>query len=180
VNNLLETKDLDDAFELLLVITGIICAIMSQYPEYFWRYFAQYPEGYPMALAATRSLILPLILALVLWISGKLVTNPRYQAIIKVFAWMYALSLTFGNALMYLLGSGWLPLDSSAGALLGNIVFFLIVPSFNYFVVLPKYKTIYPQSRFLQSKIMFIAASFVALLLFLFTAGFFTPASLPT
>lgn len=171
----MEKTDVDEAFELLLVITGIVCAIMSQYPEYFWRYFGQYPKDFPIALAATRSLVLPLVVALILWIVGKLITNLRYQAVIKVFAWMYALNLTFGNVFMYMLGSRWLPFGPEIGAGLGNIVFFLIVPSFNYVVVLPKYKKMYPESTFLQSKIMFIIASIVALFLFLITAHIIVP-----
>jgi hypothetical protein len=170
VNNILEKADVDEAFELMLVITGIVCAIMSQYPEYFW--WTQYPEDFPIALAATRSLILPLIVALTLWTVGKLVTNLRYQAVIKVFAWMYALNLTFGFVLMYMVGSKWLPFGPEIGAGLGNILFFLIIPSLNYVIVLPKYKKMYAESKFLQSKIMFIVASIVALLLFLITAGF--------
>jgi hypothetical protein len=171
----LEKTDVDEAFELLLVITGVISAIMSQYPEYFWRFFGQYSEDFPIALAASRSLILPLIVALTLWIVGKLITNQRYQAIIKVFAWLYTLNLTFGNVLMYLFGSRWLPVDFETGSSAGwgNIVFFLIVPSLNYFVILKKYQKLYPESKFLQSKIMFIITSIVALLLFLITAGFF-------
>jgi len=173
----MEKSDVDEAFELLLVITGIVSAIMSQYPEYFHGYFAQYPEGFPIALAATRSLILPLVVALTLWMVGKLITNPKYQATIKVFAWMYALNLTFGNILGYMLGSRWLPYEPNVGAGLGNIVFFFIVPSFNYVIVLPKYRKVYPELKLLQSKIMFILASIVALLLFLITAGFFTSPS---
>jgi hypothetical protein len=170
VRSLLEKTDVDEAFELMLVITGIVCAIMSQYPEYFW--WTQYPEDFPIALAATRSLILPLIVALTLWIVGKLVTNLKYQAAIKVFAWMYALNLTFGFVLMYMVGSKWLPFGPEIGAGLGNILFFLIIPSLNYVIVLPKYKKMYAESKFLQSKIMFIIASFVALLFFLITAGY--------
>ena len=179
MNSLLEKTDVDEAFEFLLVITGIICAIMSQYPEYFWRYFGQYPEDFPITLAATRSLILPLVIALILWIVGKLITNLRYQAVIKVFAWMYALNLTFGNVLMYMLGSRWLPFGPEIGVGLGNIVFFL-VPSLNYVIILPKYKKMYPESTFLQSKIMFIVASLFALFLFLITAGFFISPPPPT
>ena len=170
MNNILEKADVDEAFELLLVITGIVCAIMSQYPEYFW--WTQYPEDFPIALAATRSLILPLIVALTLWIVGKLVTNLRYQAVIKVFAWIYALNLTFGDVLMYMLGSKWLPFGPEIGAGLGNILFFLVIPSLNYVIVLPRYKKMYAESKFLQSKIMFVVASIVALLFFLITAGF--------
>jgi len=170
-------SDVDGAFELILVITGIVCAIMSQYPEYFWKYFPT-PPGFPISLAATRSLILPLIIALIMWVVGKLTTSKRYQAVIKVFAWMYALNITFGNVIMYLLGSRWLPLEPEIGAGLGNIIFFLIVPSLNYVVVIPRYKEIYPDSKFLQSKIMFIIASIFALFLFLFTAGYFTSPSL--
>jgi len=160
----------DEAFELMLVITGVVCAIMSQYPEYFW--WTQYPEDFPIALAATRSLILPLVVALTLWIVGKLVTNLRYQPVIKVFAWMYALNLTFGFVLMYMVGSKWLPFGPEIGVGLGNTLFFFIIPSLNYVIVLPKYKKMYAESKFLQSKIMFIVASIVALLLFLITAGF--------
>jgi hypothetical protein len=72
---------------------------------------------------------------------------------------------------MYMMGSRWLPFEPEIGVELRNIVFFLMVPSLNYFVVLPKYKKIYPKSKFPQSKIMFIITSLAALSLFVITAG---------
>lgn len=171
VNGFLVKADVDEAYELMLVIIGLVSAIMSSYPEYFRSYFTQYPEGFPIALAATRSLILPLVISLALWIVGKLIANLGHQAAIKMFAWMYALNMTVGDVFAYMIGSRWMPMGPAIGAGIGNIIFLLVVPSINYAIVLPKYKVMYPESKILRNKIIFVVASMAALILFLITAG---------
>ena len=165
--------DVDSAFEWLVLIIGIVSAIMSQYPEHFSAFFPTLP-GIPPSVAAARSLILPLVLTVFIWLVGKLIRATRYQAIIKMFAWMYALNTTWANIVTYLMGSKWVSIEFSASVPLGHLGFFLIVPTFTYAVVIPRYREIYPDSRFLRSIPAIIAALVLALLLFLVSYGIFS------
>ena len=76
-------RDVDDTFEWLVVIYGIVNAIIVSYPEYFY-WGEQY--GMPAAEVAVKSTVLPLIVTALIWIVAKLATDIRIQVTAKLTA----------------------------------------------------------------------------------------------
>lgn len=158
--------DVDEAFEWLVLIIGIVSAIISQYPEYFQAYLQVWGE-LPASLVAARALILPLVLMVMMWLVGKLMTDLRYKPVVKVFAWMYALIAAFANMLIYLAGARWLSVEGGSAVVPAGLFYVLVIPGFTYKVVVARYREIYPDSTFLRSRPGFIVAYVLAFVLLL-------------
>jgi len=158
----LTKTDVDEAFEWLVLIIGIVSAIMSQYPEFF---YSLSPSNIDPSLKAAKTIVPPLIITILIWLLGKLSTNKRLQVVAKVVAWMYVVGVTWLNIYTYSLGLAWasgIPIESSPHVLhefltgLGMLSFFFFPLIFTYLVVIPKYREMYPDSTFLKSKVQFI------------------------
>lgn len=151
--------DVDEAFEWVVLIIGIVSAIMSQYPEYF---YTMSPGVVEPSLKAAKSIVIPLVITIVIWLIGKLAVSKRVQVLAKVVAWMVVIGVTWVNFYFYVLGLMYASGIQFPGIMndiqvaFGQLVFLLLSPIFTYFVVLPKYREIYPESTLLRSKTKFI------------------------
>lgn len=152
--------NVDEAFEWLMVIIGIVFAILSQYPELYWTG----SENLPSSIQAARQLVLPLLVIAFLWLAGKLVINENTQVAIKLIAWMIALALAIMNIFTWGFGSGYVT-DQPITEFIAIIFGFIVNPIFVYGIIVPRYKEIYPNSTFLQSKIKLLLV-YIILLLF--------------
>lgn len=152
--------DVDEAFEWLVLIIGIVSAIMSQYPTYF---YTMSPGVAEPSLKAAKAIVIPLVITIFIWLIGKLAISEPVQVLAKIVAWMVVVSITLYNFYNYILGLIWASgfhyettILDDVFVSLGIILFFLLAPIFTYFVVVPKYRQIYPDSNLLRSKIKFI------------------------
>jgi len=152
--------DVDEAFEWLVLIIGIVSAIMSQYPTYF---YTMSPGVAEPSLKAAKAIVIPLVITIFIWLIGKLAISEPVQVLAKIVAWMVVVSITLYNFYNYILGLIWASgfhyettILDDVFVSLGIILFFLLAPIFTYFVVIPKYRQIYPESNLLRSKIKFI------------------------
>ena len=149
--------DVDEAFEWMVLVIGIVSAIMIQYPEYF---FTLTPGSAEPSLKAAKAIVIPLLITILVWLVGKLAVRKTVQVLAKVVAWVFVIDFTVTNYFSYMQGLIWasgfdyiaMGLDSVV-VLLGMFLTFLVGPIFTFFVVMPKYREVYPDSLFLRSKI---------------------------
>jgi hypothetical protein len=148
--------DVDEAFEWLVLVIGIVSAIMVQYPEYF---YTMTPGVGDPSLKAAKAIVIPLVITILIWLVGKLAVSESIQVSAKVVAWLFVADITVTNYYSYMQGLVWasgfnyveMGLDDFF-VLLGMLLFFVIGPVLTYFVVVPKYRQVYPDSFFLRSK----------------------------
>lgn len=152
--------EVDEAFEWMVLIIGIVSAIMIQYPAYF---YTMSPGVVDPSLKAARAIVFPLVITIVIWLVGKLAVSKPVQAFAKVVAWMVVAGVTFVNFYNYMLGLIWASgfhyettILNDVFVSLGMLLFFLLPLVLTYFVVLPKYREIYSDSGLLRSKIKFM------------------------
>jgi hypothetical protein len=152
--------DVDEAFEWMVLIIGIVSAIMSQYPAYF---YTMSPGAAEPSLKAAKAIVIPLVITIVIWLVGKLAASKRVQVVAKVVAWMVVIGVTWVNFYNYLLGLTWASgfhyeatVINDILVMFGMLFFFLLPAIFTYFVAVPKYREMYPDSTLLKSKIKFI------------------------
>ena len=148
--------DVDEAFEWLVLIIGIVSAIMSQYPTYF---YTMSPGVAEPSLKAAKAIVIPLVITIFIWLIGKLAISEPVQVLAKIVAWMVVVSITLYNFYNYILGLIWASgfhyettILDDVFVSLGIILFFLLAPIFTYFVVVPKYRQIYPDSNLLSDE----------------------------
>ncbi len=154
-------KDVDEAFEWLVVIYGIVNAIIVSYPEYFYR-----GEQYGMSASevAVKSVVLPLIITALIWIVGKLATDIRIRVTAKLTAWMFILMLVYGSIFSYLGGAGYISMSATLTGV-NMLIISVLIPLINFKVVLPRYKEMYPDKNFLRSKTLLIIVYIFATIL---------------
>jgi len=152
--------EVDEAFEWMVLIIGIVSAIMIQYPAYF---YTMSPGAAEPSLKAAKAIVIPLVITILIWLVGKLAVSKRIQVSAKVVAWMVVVGVTWVNFYNYMLGLIWASgfhyettILNDVFVSLGMLLFFLLAPVLTYFVVVPKYREIYPDSALLRSKIKFI------------------------
>jgi len=162
--------EVDEAFEWMVLIIGIISAIMIQYPQYFYTLTPGVAEP---SLKAAKSIVIPLVITIFIWLVGKLAVRKPVQVLAKVIAWMIVVDVTIANYYSYMQGLIWYSgFDYLAAGLndafvsLGMLLVFLVSPVLAHFVVLPKYREVYPDSTFIRSKIKLIATYAVIQALF--------------
>lgn len=161
--------NIDEAFEWLIVMLGIVSAIMSQYPQYFYS-FSPRPDR-PLSLRAAISIVPPMVITIVLWLIGKISSRNLVQAVTKVISWLFIIGITWANLWSYFSGiilAEFSILPINYPNFLGAIGFFVLSPIVTYFGVIPKYREIYPELSFLKSKTKFlITYAITNILLFL-------------
>jgi len=152
--------EVDEAFEWMVLIIGIVSAIMSQYPTYF---YTLSPGVADPSLKAAKAIVIPLVITIFIWLVGKLVVSEPLQVLAKVVAWIVVIGVTLNNFYNYMLGLIWASgfhyeatILDDVFVSLGMLLFFLLAPIFTYFVVVPKYRDIYPNSTLLRSKVKFL------------------------
>ena len=147
-------QDVDHAFELLLVIMGLVMSIFSSHPEVL---VAGGDIPYFIIPLMLRLTVIPLLIMLFVWLAAKLSRNEYRQILIKIVAWMIATNYTISFLYLYFRGIGFLPGTRAEEIILSGITF-VINPFFVYVVVAPSYKEMYPDATFFKSKIGFIVA----------------------
>ena len=147
-------QDVDHAFELLLVIMGLVMSIFSSHPEVL---VAGGDIPYFLIPLMLRLTVIPLLIMLFVWLAAKLSRNEYRQILIKIVAWMIATNYTISFLYLYFRGIGFLPGTRAEEIILSGITF-VINPFFVYVVVAPSYKEMYPDATFFKSKIGFIVA----------------------
>ena len=147
-------QDVDHAFELLLVIMGLVMSIFSSHPEVL---VAGGDIPYFIIPLMLRLTVIPLLIMLFVWLAAKLSRNEYRQILIKIVAWMIAINYTISFLYLYFRGIGFLPGTRAEEIILSGITF-VINPFFVYAVVAPNYKEMYPDATFFKSKKGFIVA----------------------
>ena len=147
-------QDVDHAFEILLVIMGLVMAIFSSHPEAL---VAGGDIPYYLIPLMLRLTVIPLLIMLFVWLAAKLSRNEYRQILIKIVAWMIAINYTISFLYLYFRGIGFLP-GTRATEIILSVITFVINPFFVYAVVAPSYKEMYPDATFFKSKKGFIVA----------------------
>ena len=161
-------SEVDEAFEWTVLIIAVVSAIMIQYPDYF---YTMTPGPADPSLKASKALVIPLVLLIIVWLIAKLAINRRVQVFSKVFAWMLVIGFTWANLYQYMLGliyaSGIhyeIGITNDIAVLSGMAGIFLIDPAVTYFVIVPRYRESYPESTLLRSKTKFIITYIIAMI----------------
>jgi hypothetical protein len=161
-------SEVDEAFEWTVLIIAVVSAIMIQYPDYF---YTLTPGPADPSLKASKALVIPLVLLIIIWLIAKLATSRRVQVFSKVFAWMLVIGFTWANLYQYLTGliyaSGIhyeIGITNDIVVLSGMAGIFLIDPAVTYFVIVPRYRESYPDSTLLRSKTKFIITYIIAMI----------------
>ncbi len=149
--------EIDEAFEWMVLIIGVISAIMIQYPEYFYTLSPGVAEP---SLKAAKSVVIPLVITIFVWLVGKLAVSKSVQVFSKIVAWVFVTDVTVSNYYNYMQGLIWYSgFDYLRAGLndvfvsLGMLLFLLVGPVLTHFVIAPKYREVYPGSTLLGSKI---------------------------
>ena len=160
-------SEVDEAFEWTVLIIAVVSAIMIQYPDYF---YTLTPGPADPSLKASKALVIPLVLTIIIWLIAKLAVSKRVQVFTKVFAWMVVLGFAWANLYTYLTGliyaSGIhyeIGMTNDIVVVSGMVGLFLIPPAITYFVIVPKYRESYPDSTLLRSKTKFIITYIIAM-----------------
>jgi hypothetical protein len=168
-------NEIDEAFEWLVVILGVVTAILIQYPEYF---YTLTPGNAPASLKAAIAIIPPMVITVVVWLTGKLSERDAVQALAKTAAWMLILSMTWTDLYSYFQGviwAGWgiAPANLSKGFGLAGL--FLLTPVFTHVIVVPRYRRMYPGLAVLRRKwpllVIYLTTPVFAFLWHMNTAG---------
>lgn len=157
----LPDSDIDKAYDLLVVIIGLIFSMMGSNPELFW---APTPEM-SLEVQAIRSTILPLIILALLWLGSKLIPNENSQILLRFVAWMTAFSLVVQLIFVYLHGAKFISIDNLGP--LGELIFIGLLftsPLVAYILIFPKYKEKFPDATFFKSRIWSIVSYLLCLL----------------
>ena len=150
----------------MVLVIGIISAIMIQYPEYFYTLSPGVAEP---SLKAAKSVVIPLVITIFIWLIGKLAVSKSVQVLTKVVAWVFVTDVTVTNYYSYMQGLIWYSgFDYLKAGLndvfvsLGMLLFLLVGPVLTHFVVAPKYREVYPDSTLLRSRVK-LAIMYVAI-----------------
>ena len=154
-------SDVDEGFEWLVIIIGIVVGIMSQFPDIFW---LVYPSDVPSSMQAARGVVVPLLLTLMIWLIGKF-TSTQYQPIAKIIAWLYMSELVFSYSFTYFWGIGWIPRNSTMTGV-GMVCLLVLGPVVIFKIIVPRYRESYPDSIFLRSRIKLLLALIIAYLIY--------------
>jgi len=152
--------EIDKAFDWLVLILAVIAAALCQFPEL-------YPlRPYEIAgLTLVRVLVFPIVVLATVWVWSHLARKMEYKIILKSFAWIYASFILTADIM--LLGGTVIPLRRAAaqpsplapGSPLQIIVSLLflfsppiVVPIlFCFFIIRPRFRELYKDSKFLYS-----------------------------
>jgi hypothetical protein len=160
-------REVDDAFNLLLVIIGIVFSIYNSH------YRILLPEDSPERVVQIliRMTVIPLLVLTFIWIAAKLTRNENYAVLLKLVDWMVAINLTAGVLFMYFRETGYVLGDYENYF---TIIMILLVPIFVYFAVVPRYRDMYPDASFFNNNWKFIVVAIISTALWRATLWFAT------
>jgi hypothetical protein len=153
-------KDVDDAFNLFLVIIGIVSSIYNSHYELLFS--GDSPER--VANIIIRFTVIPLLVLTFIWIGAKLIRSENYAIFLKLVDWMMALNLTLGLLFMYFRDTGYIR-ESRFLETYVQIIMIFLVPIFVFSFVVPRYKEMYPDATFFVKNWSFILSAILAELL---------------
>jgi len=152
--------EIDKAFDWLVLILAVIAAAMCQFPEL-------YPlKPYEIVgLTLVRVLVFPVVVLATVWLWSHLARKMEYKIVLKSFAWIYASFVLTADIMLLLMGTVRirlpgtqfkLPAPGSPLHTIFNLLFVaswpLVVPIiFCLFVIRPRLREAYPDSKFLYS-----------------------------
>lgn len=155
-------EELDEAFNYLLVVLGIMAGALSGIPELYPSPPYPTPEGgYTMVML--RVLILPVIILVFIWLWGLLARNKGSQVIAKSLSWILAFIILVADLtlLFFAFISPHIPTPEEApggpGALLPVLLLVFYAPAYvsvllNAYVIRPRMMEIYKDSQFLKNQ----------------------------
>lgn len=165
---------LDEAFSWLVVIIGIIAGALCQFPE-LWPLLTPWE----MSIQLVKLLILPVIVLVGVWLWGYLAIEKEHQVILKSLAWIFAaITLLFDVVLIVLASYKPGPPSPEGGGpllnTLGQIILFspvYLAPFFYFFIIRPRMRKIYKNSKFLYSLPKQILLYIVTVILYFLANG---------
>jgi hypothetical protein len=103
------------------------------------------------------------VITIFIWLVGKLAVSSLVQVLARVVAWVFVTDVTVSNYYSYMQGLIWSSGFDYLGAGLndvfvglGMLLFFLVGPVLTHFVVVPKYRMVYPDSALLRNKVKLV------------------------
>ena len=168
------------AFDWLVLILAVIAAALCQFPEL-------YPlKPYEIAsLTLVKVLVFPMVVLATVWLWSYLARKRERKIVLKSFAWIYA-SFILTADIMLLLHGTVIPLRHAAvpghpapGSpwhTMFNLLFLFLPPivvpiMFCLFVVRPRLREVYPDSKFLYSLLQQALLYIIALKICLLSIG---------
>lgn len=142
----------------------------------------QFPEIIPFyrqevgLTLVVRVLVFPILVLVILWLAGSLARKMGSQVALKSLSWIYASIILAGDAVLLLLGN--VPVIQEVftrgqlGILQAMLFLELIIPiPFCLFVIRPRMREVYKDSRFLYSLPKQALLYIVAVALYLLAIG---------
>ena len=172
-------SDIDKAFDWLVLTLGVIAAALCQFPEL-------YPlKPYEVAsLTLVRVLVFPLVVLAIVWLWSHFARKMEYKIILKSFSWIYAslmliadiMLLLMGTVRIQLPGAQFKPEPSSPLQIISTLLFAFLPPIvfpvlFCLFVVRPRFRELYKDSKFLYSFPQQVLLYILALATYLLSIG---------
>lgn len=174
-------NQLDEAFNWLVLILITASGALSQFPEII--YFIRPETPVAEAVWLVRMLIFPVIVLVLIWLTGYLVEGTEKRVVLKSFSWVLALLILFYLLVFMLLSfiSPGGPIEPS-GPTQENLPLFMILmlliispvflsPIIFHQVVRPRLKGIYQGSKFLTSLSQEALVYILAVLLYFLATG---------
>ena len=161
---------MDKAYDLLVVIIGLIYAMMSSFAELFW---ASTPE-LSLEVQTMRNTVFPILILALLWLGSKLAPTDNSKILLKFVAWMTAFSLVVTLLVVYLDGTRFISFNQFGPlAELILISSLFISPVIALRLIFPEYRKKYPDAAFFKGK-MWSVASYMFYLLVIGSIFFVT------
>lgn len=166
------TNYLDEAFNWLVLLLSTIAAALTQFPQLV----PLYQPGEGGSILVVRVLIVPILVLVILWLAGAMVRTMGPQVVLKSLSWTFASIVLAGDIALLLFGSVPLLRALFAGGQLGllqAVVFlevFIPIP-FCLFIIRPKLRESYPDSKLLRSLPLLIILYVLAVILYVLSVG---------
>ena len=163
---------MDKAFDWFVLVLSIISGTLSSFPEVipFLR------GGEFDTIIIIRLLVFPVLILVILWLWGSLARTEEYEVVMKSLSWIFASIILVTDILMFLVGT--VPpitevfVQRRFGILQTLIPLELVIPiPFCSFVIRPRLREVYKESKFLYSLPRQILIYVIAVILYLLSIG---------
>lgn len=175
-------NQLDEAFNWLVIILSIIASALTNLKQISWISWGEIPSNIDYLLL--RQFIFPIVFLVFFWLWSFLAKKGELQIMLKFFSWTFASLILIVDLVMF----GPLPVIRSyfpvypfveggppitvVGILLVCYSLVVIFPLFlSFFVIRPRMREIYKDSKFLNNTMKQVLLFLAAVLLFLIAVG---------